>query len=105
MIDSAVSVPMIQRASVNRRTLKDRRPNHDRRRQVGIAVLEESADKTNISAIIQIAVSLIMILIAVKICIFTGLLNPLDPTVEQVGITGAISTLYIGLFRHGLFAL
>ena len=105
MMDSAVSGSMSQRASVNRRSVKDRRTDHDRRRQVATDILEETADKTNISTVIHVAGSLAMILIGVKLCIFTGLLNPGDPSVEQVGLTGAISTFYIGLFRHGLLSL
>ena len=101
MIDASVSGPMKQRALLDRRRLKDRRTNHDRRKHVAIEVLEETDETIKISTIIHLAGALLMVLIGVKLCIFTGLLNPINPTVEKIGLTGSITLLYIGLFRHG----
>ena len=83
---------------------KDRRILKDRRRQVAREILKETSDATNVRTAIYFAVSLIMILIGIKVCILTGLINPFDPTVEQIGITGSISLLYVGLFKHGLLS-
>lgn len=103
MINSSISDSINQRVFVDRRTLKDRRATHSRRKQIAIEKQKETVEKSNISTFIHVTGALLMILVGVMMCIFTGLFNPYDPTVEQTGLSAGISLWYSALFRHALY--